>query len=203
VEYWLYQSAGKAKITPERIERLESIGFEWDPQRAQWNSMFDRLQIFYDENGTSEGAPCGFTSNVCSTSNNYRPRYFVLFAPITGHCKVPKGYLKDPELANWVRNQRLEYANMQRQNRSRMTQDRLERLNAIGFIWSASTASATGISRKRKSKTAGKDEQSEAKKRPSLSKRSGEGAPANNGDGLSPSSSSTSSSLRPTDTNVN
>ena len=31
-----------------------------------------------------------------------------------GHCKVPKGYTRDLELANWVRNQRLEYANLQR-----------------------------------------------------------------------------------------
>jgi hypothetical protein len=37
---------GGGKITPERIARLEAIGFEWDPQKAQWNQMFEKLQTF-------------------------------------------------------------------------------------------------------------------------------------------------------------
>jgi hypothetical protein len=61
-----------------------------------------------------------------------------VFAKIHGHCKVPKGYQVDPELANWVRNQRLEYANQLRGKRSRMTQDRVDLLNSMGFKWSTS-----------------------------------------------------------------
>lgn len=107
VEYWIYQEAGNGKITPERIGRLESIGFEWDPQKAQWNLMFDRLVKFKEENG---------------------------------HCKVPKGYPKDTELANWVRNQRLEQANYKKNKKSRMTQERYEKLGGLGFRWSTSIA---------------------------------------------------------------
>jgi hypothetical protein len=58
------------------------------------------------------------------------------FAKDNEHCKVPKGYIKDPELANWVRNQRLEYANLQRNKKTRMTADRVDRLNEMGFKWS-------------------------------------------------------------------
>jgi hypothetical protein len=76
---------------------------QWDPQRAQWNIMFQKLQEFAKDND---------------------------------HCKVPKGYIKDPELANWVRNQRLEYANLQRNKKTRMTADRVDRLNEMGFKWS-------------------------------------------------------------------
>jgi len=63
-------SIGGGKISPDRIQRLESIGFEWNPQDSQWKTMFERLQAFQQE---------------------------------TGHCRVPKGYQKDVELANWVR----------------------------------------------------------------------------------------------------
>ena len=42
---------GGGKISPERIAQLEAIGFEWDPQKAKWNEMFDRLQKFKAENG--------------------------------------------------------------------------------------------------------------------------------------------------------
>jgi hypothetical protein len=104
VEYWLQQSTGKGKITPGRIERLEEIGFEWDPQKAQWGTMYEKLKAFVDEHG---------------------------------HARVPKGYAKDPELANWVRNQRLEYVNLQKGKKSRINEERVEKLNALNFKWSA------------------------------------------------------------------
>jgi hypothetical protein len=63
------------------------------------------------------------------------------FAKEHSHCKVPKGYTNDPELANWVRNQRLEYANLQRNKKTRMTADRVEKLNALGFKWSTAVPS--------------------------------------------------------------
>lgn len=53
----------------------------------------------------------------------------------------PKGYNKDKELANWVRNQRLEEANMKKGKKSRMTPERLKALSDLGFKWSAPTAS--------------------------------------------------------------
>lgn len=108
VEYWIHQTTpGKGKITDERIQRLNTLGFEWDPQRAQWEVMFARLQTFHAAHG---------------------------------HCRVPKGYTSDRELANWVRNQRLEYTNLQRGKKSRMTAERLDRLNAMGFTWSQPAA---------------------------------------------------------------
>eukprot|EP00980_Cylindrotheca_fusiformis_P026948 scaffold18138_cov128-Cylindrotheca_fusiformis.AAC.14 len=107
VEYWIFQQSGTGKITPERIARLEGMGFEWDPQKAQWNMLFDKLVKFKEE---------------------------------FGHCKVPKGYAKDTELANWVRNQRLEQANMKKGKKSRMTPERYQKLNDLGFKWSTSIA---------------------------------------------------------------
>jgi hypothetical protein len=85
-----------------------SNSLQWDPQRAQWNMLFEKLQSFAKEHS---------------------------------HCKVPKGYTNDPELANWVRNQRLEYANLQRNKKTRMTADRVEKLNALGFKWSTAVPS--------------------------------------------------------------
>lgn len=110
VEYWIFQQKGKAKITPERIQILESIGFEWDPQKVQWESMYDKLQDFVRQHG---------------------------------HAKVPKGFTQNPELANWVRNQRLEHRNWQQQKRSRMTQERFALLDKLGFVWSQSSSSSS------------------------------------------------------------
>ena len=109
MEYWIFQQKGKAKINADRIRLLDAIGFEWDPQRVQWQAMYDKLALFVRKHG---------------------------------HAKVPKGYSEDKELANWVRNQRLEHRNWEQQKRSRMTPERFNMLDKLGFIWSQSTAAA-------------------------------------------------------------
>jgi len=42
----------KGKMPPERLERLEAIGFEWEPVlERQWNEKFEKLRAFKDANG--------------------------------------------------------------------------------------------------------------------------------------------------------
>lgn len=65
------------------------------------------------------------------------------FVTLHGHAKVPKGFSQDLELANWVRNQRLEYRKWEQHKKSRMTQYRIEALNKMGFVWSQSSTSAS------------------------------------------------------------
>jgi hypothetical protein len=60
---------------------------------------------------------------------------------------VLQGYSKDTELANWVRNQRLEQANMKKGKKSRMTPERYEMLDKVGFKWST-TIAKKGTSKK-------------------------------------------------------
>jgi hypothetical protein len=47
VEYWLFQAQCKAKINAERIARLESIGFEWDPQRGKYGAYCSLELVFF------------------------------------------------------------------------------------------------------------------------------------------------------------
>jgi len=46
-----------------------------------------------------------------------------------GSCKVPKGYPADPQLGNWVHNQRKFY------RKGLLTKERCDQLEAIGFEW--------------------------------------------------------------------
>ena len=54
-----------------------------------------------------------------------------------GSCNVPtKGYAENPQLATWVNTQRTHYKKFQQDpSTSRMTQERIERLEKIGFEW--------------------------------------------------------------------
>ena len=89
------------RVTEERIQRLESLGFVWDILDAQWEVMYERL--------------VAYKKQYHSTS-------------------VPREYELDPPLGRWVQKQRKNYNNPDKQN-ARFTKERIQRLDAIGFVW--------------------------------------------------------------------
>ena len=50
---------------------------------------------------------------------------------LKGDCRVPWEYKVDPKLAKWVHNQR------NRKSKSKLSLDRIQKLNDIGFVWVA------------------------------------------------------------------
>lgn len=53
-----------------------------------------------------------------------------------GHCNVPKRYEPNKNLRIWVRNQQIHYRQMLEGSKSgRMTKERVEKLENIGFEW--------------------------------------------------------------------
>ena len=52
-----------------------------------------------------------------------------------GHCMVPYSYQPNLQLADWVKRQRRQYKLFQDGNMSTMTEDRLEMLEDMGFVW--------------------------------------------------------------------
>ena len=51
VEYWTYQQTKNAKINPYRIDKLNKVGFIWDPQNYTWNKHYEKLVEFVKKNG--------------------------------------------------------------------------------------------------------------------------------------------------------
>lgn len=98
------------KIDSERIERLETIGFEWrlQQQAAPRNPVSTKA---FDEN---------FEEMVKKVSS---------FAQQQGHCRIPQNYEKDPALGNWVKNRRSE------KKKGTLDKNKEERLSQIGFVW--------------------------------------------------------------------
>ena len=56
-------------------------------------------------------------------------RDLVAFKNEFGHCKVPSNYENNPSLGSWCRTMRSYYNNI------RLSPDRIERLEKIGFVW--------------------------------------------------------------------
>jgi hypothetical protein len=52
-----------------------------------------------------------------------------------GHCSVPYVYKEDPRLGQWVKRQRHQYKLQKQGHHSNLTQERIQMLEILGFIW--------------------------------------------------------------------
>ena len=86
----------KGSLSEDRIAKLDSIGFTWDPHDDNWNSKFEQLISYKEKNGD---------------------------------CNVPKEYEKDKSLGLWV------YTQRQFRRKGRLSEDRIAKLDSIGFMW--------------------------------------------------------------------
>ena len=97
----------KGILKPERIARLDAIGFEWEEPDSfgrsrdeKWESRWERMF-----------------------------QQLVQFKERFGHCRVVTGWKENPNLAKWVIRQRMA------QRRDELRADRKARLDALGFAW--------------------------------------------------------------------
>ena len=140
------------RLTQERQERLESIGFEWKVKNKmkryhdhQWNASFDRLVAFHSEHG---------------------------------HFNVPQGYSPDMKLRQWIASQRMQYRKLtavatkvvkhkkpapsssSEEEESKgekestfngLTEERRKKLEAVGFPWESEKDEAANAKDTRRS----------------------------------------------------
>jgi superfamily II DNA or RNA helicase len=94
-QWAIRQRKERNNLSEDKIRRLDSIGFSWDPNSEQWEEAFRALTIFKKREG---------------------------------HVLVSARH-KEAEvmLGGWVQTQRY--------NKSKLPQNRLKRLDSIGFIW--------------------------------------------------------------------
>ena len=52
-----------------------------------------------------------------------------------GHLNVPKPFNENPTLGTWVNTQRFQYSNLRRGKKSNLTEERITKLDSIGFDW--------------------------------------------------------------------
>ena len=52
-----------------------------------------------------------------------------------GHCSVPQSYEPNPKLGRWVHTQRSEFKKYNKGMTSKITMERVQQLDAIGFVW--------------------------------------------------------------------
>mmetsp|Transcript_23107 Transcript_23107/g.48144 ORF Transcript_23107/g.48144 Transcript_23107/m.48144 type:complete len:482 (-) Transcript_23107:1492-2937(-) len=115
-EYRMAEEEMGSSMTPERFAMLNSINFEWPSTPEKLPRKVSKDQGQWNER--------------CMEMFHFKSRY--------GHCSVPEGWKDNPRLAQWVIDQRQEYQKYLAKQRSTMTQERYQRLAALGFLWHSS-----------------------------------------------------------------
>ena len=59
----------------------------------------------------------------------------VAYKEAHGHCNVPKNYGPNKQLGTWVNKQRQNYQLRNKGKKSSMTEERIAKLNEVGFKW--------------------------------------------------------------------
>ncbi len=115
---------GNERISAEQIERLQALGFQWDPVAARWGDKFALLEKYKAAHNGDTNPPRGLND--------------------TEH----------PGLGIWVDTQRKAYNNEVRHRKGEkvtgahiISAEQIQRLEALGFQWRAPRAAGGGGSR--------------------------------------------------------
>jgi superfamily II DNA or RNA helicase len=157
------QRQAKDRLSPDRKKRLDDLEFIWDATAAYWEEGFTNLVEFKKREGhcnppekdkveglnlanwvsrqrsNKDTMPLdrvkrldriGFVWDLRDKRWEEGLNKLSQFKDREGHTLVPKGHLEGRfELFNWV--------NTHRQKIHRLTAERVDQLNAMGFVWDA------------------------------------------------------------------
>ena len=104
-QYRDYQNGKPTILTIQKIQQLESLGFEWEIKllrKDDWQQRIEELLEFKKQHG---------------------------------HCRVPRGYQENLELARWVLNLRQTYRSREKRRLVILSQERMDEMERCGFEW--------------------------------------------------------------------
>jgi superfamily II DNA or RNA helicase len=152
--------AGLVQLTPDKINRLNSLGFSWDPIEEQWEEGFGALQRFHQREGHCRvpiwtkdcGLNLGSWVRIQRRSKNQSPdqlkrlnslgfcwdpiaeQWEQKFAALQAFCRR-EGHCRVPKGKGEAGLNLSSWVVKQRTHKERLTPDQLKRLNSLGFVW--------------------------------------------------------------------
>jgi hypothetical protein len=145
------QRQKRDELPPERVRQLEAIGMTWCVREQEWDENDHSLLIWIktqravrwgkklpsmSKEREEKLEQIGFVWDSRGEGWNLRYQELEEYIKVHGHCCVPLKCQKYPILANWVDVQRHEFKNLSTGTRSSMTEERMELLTKVGFVFS-------------------------------------------------------------------
>ena len=117
-EYKQFKLGKKSTLTKEMVDQLNDIGFEWE-STSKYSANFTWETRFKE---------------LCQ------------YKAENNNTMVPKKYSKNQALGTWVRNQRCQYMAKVRGKPSPITDERIRKLESIGFAWTPFQRTSSKVS---------------------------------------------------------
>lgn len=156
----------KDELSPERISKLDQLGFPWDYIAEKWEAMYQELSNYHnlfddclvlaeydkelyhwvkrqrknfhagklDQVKKNQLEMLNFSWSPLEDNWNNYFKLLVEYKEIYGDCYVPAKYKENPQLGTWANEQRKFY------KRETLAQEKIERLEGIGFVWDVATS---------------------------------------------------------------
>lgn len=147
-QYRRYRQNQSSTLTTSRILKLADLGFEFvalDHHGLPIDEVDSKLYTSTDlnklqaskKNPKRKGTP---KSRFKEGKWLESLAKVVKYKEEVGNCNVPRKWKRDPTLGEWVHFQRRQFRLRQLNRRNHMTDERIRKLEAIGFEWSRGTA---------------------------------------------------------------
>jgi len=132
-------------MVPRRWKPSKRLG-EWvTDQRRQYKfKSVGKISLLTDERQKKLDEINFIWSVRSRTEWSDRYQELLIFRGREGHCCVPQHFASNKALGKWVSKQREQYQYHTKGTHSFMTQERIQLLNKIGFIWSAKGKKVAG-----------------------------------------------------------
>uniref|UniRef100_A0A7S2L897 Helicase-associated domain-containing protein n=1 Tax=Leptocylindrus danicus TaxID=163516 RepID=A0A7S2L897_9STRA len=129
-------------LVPNKYQDNHALGRWVDKQRQDYRKYKEGKRSVMTEERIKILESHGFCWSVDDYAWEQRLAELVDYKLVHGNCLVPHNYSANPQLANWVIQQRQDYKKLCQGRKSAMKQHRFAKLNAAGFEWNAGRAHA-------------------------------------------------------------
>jgi len=159
------QRARKAQLSPERIQRLEALSFDWEPFSTDWEQMYGRLVAYKKSHGDCN-VPQKWKQDrrLAKWVNRQRRTYKAQLSPERIKRLEALGFIWNARDAqweesygrlaaykqqhgdcnvppSWKQNRRLgRWVIKQRARKAQLSPERIQRFEALGLTWNARDA---------------------------------------------------------------
>ena len=143
--YLLYQKNQPSVLSKTRIEKLNSLSFQFllfNPD----GSVMTEDEVISEVSGKSpksKKVPVKKRATKATPKSRFKEGKWleslskvVAYKEEHGSCNVPRKWKQDPTLGEWVHFQRRQFRLKQLGRRNHMTEERIQKLEAVGFEWS-------------------------------------------------------------------
>lgn len=150
VQYRRYRQNQPSSLTATRITKLADLGFEFvaiDHHGLPINEIDSKLYTSNDLDKLQGSAKKNPKRKGTPKSRFKEGKWLESLAKVVkykeeqGNCNVPRKWKRDPTLGEWVHFQRRQFRLRQLNRRNHMTDERIRKLEAIGFEWTRGTNS--------------------------------------------------------------